>query len=102
MQVLLTGGRFDAAWALRFGLLTEVVPAGQLLERALAIADEICRNGPLAVRAVKEAALRGLEGPLAEGLALEMELGRQVIRSEDAREGPRAFAEKRPPVYRGR
>jgi enoyl-CoA hydratase/carnithine racemase len=102
MHLLLTGGRFDAAWALRFGLVTELVPADQLLERALAIADEICRNGPLAVRAVKEAALRGMEGSLAEGLNLETELGRQVLRSEDAREGPRAFAEKRPPVFRGR
>ncbi len=102
MYLLLTGGRFDAAWALRFGLVTELVPADQLLERALAIADEICRNGPLALRAVKEAALRGMEGSLAEGLNLETELGRQVLRSEDAREGPRAFAEKRPPVYRGR
>jgi enoyl-CoA hydratase/carnithine racemase len=102
MHLLLTGGRFDAAWALRFGLVTELVPADQLLERALAIADEICRNGPLAVRAVKEAALRGMEGSLAEGLELETELARQVLRSEDAREGPRAFAEKRPPVFRGR
>ncbi|OGO52075.1 MAG: hypothetical protein A2148_09530 [Chloroflexi bacterium RBG_16_68_14] len=102
MHLLLTGGRFDAAWALRFGLVTEVVPADQLLGRALAIAEEICRNGPLAVRAVKEAALRGLEEPLAQGLELETELARQVMRSEDAREGPRAFAEKRPPVYRGR
>ena len=102
MQLLLTGGRFDAAWALRFGLVTEVLPAADLRQRALAIAQEICRNGPLAVRAVKEAALRGLEGTLAQGLDLETDLGRRVIRSEDAREGPRAFAEKRAPNYTGK
>jgi enoyl-CoA hydratase/carnithine racemase len=101
MHLLLTGGRFDAQWAMRFGLITEVIPADELLQRAHAIAEEICRNGPLAVRAVKEAAGRGLDGPLAEGLALETGLGRQVMRSEDAREGPRAFAEKRAPVLKG-
>ena len=101
MQLLLTGGRFDAAWALRFGLVTEVLPAAGLQQRALAIAEEICRSGPLAVRAVKEAALRGLEGTLAQGLDIETDLGRRVLRSEDAREGPRAFAEKRAPNYRG-
>jgi len=102
MHLLLTGGRFDAQWALRFGLVTEVVPADRLLPRALEIAEEICRNGPLAVRAVKQAALQGPDRSLNDGLDLEAELGRQVLRSEDAREGPRAFAEKRPPVYRGR
>ena len=102
MQLLLTGGRFDAAWALRFGLVTEVMPAGELIGRALSIAEEICQNGPLAVRAVKEAALRGLEGTMAQGLDLETDLGRRVVRSEDAREGPRAFAEKRAPNYTGR
>ncbi len=102
MQLLLTGGRFDAAWALRFGLVTEVMPAGDLIGRALSIAEEICQNGPLAVRAVKEAALRGLDGTLAQGLDLEADLGRRVVRSEDAREGPRAFAEKRAPNYTGR
>jgi enoyl-CoA hydratase/carnithine racemase len=102
MQLLLTGGRCDAAWALRFGLVTEVLPAGDLIDRALSIAEEICQNGPLAVRAVKEAALRGLEGTLAQGLDLETDLGRRVVRSEDAQEGPRAFAEKRTPNYTGR
>ena len=102
MHLLLTGDRFDAQWALRFGLVTEVLPADRLLPRALEIAEEICRNGPLAVRAVKQAALQGRDRSLNDGLDIETELGRQVLRSEDAREGPRAFAEKRPPVYRGR
>lgn len=102
MHLLLTGGRFDAQWALRFGLVSEVVAAGRLLPRALEIADEICRNGPLAVRAAKEAAMRGRETTLAEGLRIENEKGREVIATEDAREGPRAFAEKRAPRYEGR
>ena len=102
MHLLLTGGRFDAQWALRFGLVTEVVAGDRLLPRSLEIADEICRNGPLAVRAVKEAALRGHETTLDEGLRIENEQGREVIATEDAREGPRAFAEKRAPRYEGR
>ena len=102
MHLLLTGGRFDAQWALRFGLVSEVVAADRLLPRALGIADEICRNGPLAVRAVKEAALRGRAMTLEEGLRLENDKGREVIATEDAREGPRAFAEKRAPRYEGR
>ncbi len=102
MHLLLTGGRFDAQWALRFGLVTEVVAGDRLLPRSLEIADEICRNGPVAVRAVKEAALRGRETTVEEGLRIENERGREVIATEDAREGPRAFAEKRAPRYKGR
>jgi enoyl-CoA hydratase/carnithine racemase len=102
MHLLLTGGRFDAQWALRFGLVSEVVTSADVLTRALEIADEICSNGPLAVRAVKEAVLCGRETTLDEGLRIENEKGRDVIATEDAREGPRAFAEKRAPHYEGR
>jgi len=102
MQMLLTGGRFDAQWALRSGLVSEVVAGDAVLPRALEIADEICRNGPLAVRAVKEAAVRGREVSLEEGLRIENEQGRAIMASADAREGPRAFAEKRPARYEGR
>jgi E-phenylitaconyl-CoA hydratase len=102
MQMLLTGGRFDARWALRAGLVSEVMAPEAVLPRALEIAGEICRNGPLALRAVKEAALRGREVTLEDGLRIENEQGRAVMASADAREGPRAFAEKRPPRYEGR
>jgi len=102
MHLLLTGGRFDAQWALRFGLVSEVVAPADLLPRALEIAEVICGNGPLAVRAAKEAALRGRELPLEDGLRIENEQGRVVVASADAREGPRAFAEKRAPRYEGR
>ena len=66
------------------------------------MANKICENGPLAVRAVKELAYRGIEMSLADGLKLEQEVGARLSKSEDAMEGPRAFAEKRKPVWKGR
>jgi len=102
LELLITGGRFDAEWALRYGLVNHVVPADQVLPKAREIAEAICRNGPLAVRAAKESALRGLELPLDEGLKQENEFSRTVIATEDAREGPLAFAQKRTPEYKGR
>ena len=102
MELLLTGGRFDAQWALRYGLVNHVVPAGQLMAKAREIAEAICQNGPLAVRAVKESALRGLELSFEDGLKQEVEFSRKVVVTEDAREGPLAFAQKRKPEYKGR
>lgn len=102
MEVLLTGARFDAQWALRNGLVNYVVPADEVMPKALEVANAICENGPLAVRAAKESALRGLEMPIEQGLALELMFQGRVIQSEDAREGPLAFAQKRKPVYKGR
>jgi enoyl-CoA hydratase/carnithine racemase len=102
LELLLTGGRFDAQWALRAGLVNHVVPADQVMAKAREIAGVICANGPLAVRAAKESALRGLELPFEEGLRQEWDVSRKVMASEDAREGPRAFAEKRKPDYKGR
>jgi enoyl-CoA hydratase/carnithine racemase len=66
------------------------------------VADKICANGPLAVRVTKELAWRGLETPLEEALRLYTALGALVRASEDAHEGPRAFAEKRQPRFKGR
>jgi len=102
LELLLTGARFDAQWALRYGLVNYVVPADQVLPKARELAQKICENGPLAVRAAKESALRGVELPLSEGLVQEVEFSRRVIRTEDAREGPTAFAQKRKPEYKGR
>jgi enoyl-CoA hydratase/carnithine racemase len=102
MELLLTGDRFDAATALRFGLVSRVVPAGSLMIEAEEIAEHILECGPLAVRAIKQAALQGRQLPLEEGLQLEAQLAGQVFRSEDAREGPTAFAQKRKPVYKGK
>ncbi len=102
LELILTGGKFDAQWAFRYGLVNEVVPADQVMPRALALADAICENGPLAVRLAKEAAIRGLSLPLDEGLKFENEQSRKVLASEDAREGPLAFAQKRRPVYKAK
>lgn len=102
LELMLTGGKFDATWALRNGLVNHVVPADQVMPKALEIANAICENGPLAVRLVKEAVYAGLNRSLDEGLRFENEQSRKVLASEDAREGPLAFAQKRKPNYKGR
>ncbi len=102
MQLMLTGEPIDAVEARRIGLVTEVLPREQLLPRAMALAGRIARNGPLAVRALLRT-VREADGlPLAEAFALEDEAWREVRASADAREGPRAFVEKREPRYEGR
>lgn len=102
MYLLLTGDFIDAPTALRAGLVTEVVPAEQLEARAQAIAERISGNGPAAARLIKELAYRGRDLPLHEGLRLYKEYSRISSATEDAREGNRAFAEKRPPDYQDR
>ncbi|MGD2272447.1 MAG: enoyl-CoA hydratase-related protein [Desulfobacterales bacterium] len=102
LEMILTAERIDAQEALRIGLVNRVVPLNEVLAEALRTAEKICRNAPLAVRAAKEAVYRGLDLPLAEGLRLEQFLAEPVRQSEDAKEGPRAFAEKRDPDFKGR
>jgi enoyl-CoA hydratase/carnithine racemase len=102
LELLITGARFDAQWALRYGLVNYVVPADQLMPKARELAEKICENGPLAVRFAKEAALQGIGLPLEEGLKVETEFARKVLATQDAREGPLAFAQKRKPEYKGR
>jgi enoyl-CoA hydratase/carnithine racemase len=102
MEVMLTGARFDAQTALRFGLVSRVVPADQLAATVEEVAAKSLECGPLAVRAIKQAVLEGRQMTLEDGLKLEAQLQGQVFRSEDAREGPTAFAQKRKPEYKGR
>jgi enoyl-CoA hydratase/carnithine racemase len=102
LDLILTGRRIDAAEAERIGLVGRVVPLLELRERALEIALQIAENAPLAVAAAKAAVWRGLDLPLEEGLRLEQLLAEPVRQSEDAREGPRAFLEKRKPRFKGR
>jgi enoyl-CoA hydratase/carnithine racemase len=102
MELLLTGERIDAQEAHRLGIVSRVVPAAELMPTARQLADKICANGPLAIRVTKELAWRGLEMPMDEALRLYTALGALVRASEDAREGPRAFAEKRQPQFKGR
>jgi len=100
-DLLLTGRHITAAEALQIGLIGHVVPDGQALGRALEIAEQIAANGPVAVRAILRA-MRETEGmPENDAFAAEARIGMAVFGSEDAKEGPRAFAEKRPPRFRG-
>jgi enoyl-CoA hydratase len=101
-DLLLTGRHITAAEALSIGLIGHVVPAGQALDRALEIGAAIAANGPIAVRAILQV-IRDTEGmPENEAFALEAKAGMAVFASDDAKEGPRAFAEKRRPVFKDR
>ncbi len=100
MELLLTGRPIDAQRAYDIGLVNRVVPKEKLMETAMELAEVICENGPLAVRTAKEIAVRSLG--LEQGFVLEKALGARVLASEDAKEGPRAFAEKRKPHFTGR
>jgi E-phenylitaconyl-CoA hydratase len=102
MELLLTGERINAQEAFRLGIVSRVVAATELLPTAHQLAEKICANGPLAIRVTKELAWRGLEMSTEEALRLYAALGALVRASEDAREGPRAFAEKRRPRFQGR
>ena len=102
LEILYTGNRIGAQEALRLGLVDHVVPMGQLMSKCEEIAQEICKSAPLAVQSLKQAVLRGLDLPLAEGLKLERDFYQWLQDTEDAREGARAFAEKRPPQWRGK
>jgi enoyl-CoA hydratase len=101
MEILLTGERIDAAEAWRIGLVNRVVPPADVLPAAERYARTLAANGPLAVRKIKESVLRTWGVPLADALATEAGLSAEVLRSHDAREGPRAFVEKRVPRFRG-
>lgn len=100
--MLLAGERIRARDALRLGLVNAVVPPGQARARAAELARRIAEEAaPLAVRACLEAVTAGARLPLADGLALETELFARLFSTADAREGPRAFLEKRRPIFKG-
>jgi crotonobetainyl-CoA hydratase len=104
MGLLLTGRRIDAAEAHRWGLVTELAGADEVLTVARRWAQEILECAPLCVRFTKELALEALEGAALPGLVGERsrEIAAKLFASEDTREGIRAFLEKRRPVWRGR
>jgi len=102
MEMMLTGEFIDAQEALRIGLVSKVVAPGELMAKAEEIAHKITANAPIAVRVTKELAYRGLSLPLEDGLRLYGAYSRIVYATEDTREGPRAFAEKRTPQFKGR
>jgi enoyl-CoA hydratase len=102
MQLVLTGEMITAQEAHRIGLVNEVVPAGELIARAEAIAAKIIANAPLAIQYAMEAVNRGLDLPLADGLFLEATLFGVCCATEDKNEGTKAFLEKRPAQFRGK
>ena len=102
MEVLLVGDHYSAREALEMGLIGRVVPDGKALSEARTLAQKIADNGPVAVRNIKAAVLEAECVPDQAAREIEMRLGMQVFSTEDAKEGPRAFKEKRKPVYKGK
>jgi enoyl-CoA hydratase len=102
MDILLTGRHVSAEEALEIGLIGRIVPAGEALTEAKKVAAQVAENGPLAVQAIKRSVLETEGLPEKEALAKELEIGWPILATEDAKEGPRAFAEKRKPIWKGR
>ncbi|HXI02239.1 MAG TPA: enoyl-CoA hydratase-related protein [Candidatus Saccharimonadales bacterium] len=102
LEMILTGGKIDAQEALRVGLVNRVVPADQLLESCLKMARTILSRGPAAVSLAIDAVNRGLEMPQEEAMHLEAGLFGIAASTEDAKEGTRAFLEKRKASFQGR
>ncbi|MBI4310977.1 MAG: enoyl-CoA hydratase/isomerase family protein [Chloroflexi bacterium] len=102
MEWLLMGKVFNAQEAYQAGLVNEIVPLAKVRARAIEVAEQISALAPVAVRALKEAAVRGLSVDVPNAMRLAGTIGVLTRYTEDAHEGPRAFAEKRPPVYKGR
>jgi len=101
-ELILTGRRVGALRAQMLGIVSDVFPAAHLADAAAKLADDIGAAGPLAVAAAKRAIDGGAALPLADGLGLEAACYEEVLASEDRNEGLAAFAEKRPPVFKGR
>lgn len=102
MEMLLTARAYTAAEALAIGLIGHVVPDGQALAKAMELAEMITANAPLAVEAILQSVQETASMPEAEALAREFEIGWPIFTTSDAQEGPRAFAERRAPVWQRR
>lgn len=102
LRIALTGEPIDAAEAWRIGLVNEVVEVEELLPAAGRLAATIVKGAPVSARFIKEAINSGVDLSLDEGLRLEADLATLLGLTEDAKEGPRSFVEKRPPVWQGR
>ena len=101
LEMIMTGDPVDATEALRIGLINRIVPQHGLLTAAMELAERIASRGPIAVRAARRAVLEGIGRDFEAGMALEEMLFNEAIRTEDASEGPLAFAERRTPKYKG-
>ena len=101
MDMLLVGDPITGERAYEVGLASHLTPDGEAMNTALEVADRIAANGPLAVRNIKASVIAALELKEADAFQRELELGMEVMASKDAKEGPRAFLEKRPPNFTG-
>ena len=102
MELLLTGDLITAEEALKCGFLNYVVEPAELMNKAMQIAEKLAANGPMAVQAIRKSAREVWGRPEEEALKLESTYSAPVFQTEDAIEGPKAFMEKRLPVYKGR
>lgn len=102
MEFLLCADQISAQRAYEMGLVNAVVPEEDLLDTAFEYAARITKNAPLAVQATKRSVLEGLKVDMREAYRIESQISKEIFATEDAKEGPRAFAEKRPPRWSGR
>jgi enoyl-CoA hydratase len=101
-EFLLCADRIDARRAHEMGLINEIVSEDDLLDAAFRMAARITKNAPLAVQATKRSVIEGLKTDMRAAYKLESAISQEVFATEDAKEGPKAFAEKREPVWQGR
>jgi enoyl-CoA hydratase len=101
-EFLLCADRIDAKRAHEMGLINEIVAEDDLLDAAFRMAARITKNAPLAVQATKRSVIEGLKTDMRSAYKLESAISQEVFATEDAKEGPKAFAEKRDPVWQGR
>lgn len=102
MDMILTSRQITAQQAMEYGIVSQVVKREELMDTAMAKAAEILKGAPLSIRASKESAVKGIRLPLDEAMAQRYDGVMKMYQSEDMREGPRAFVEKRDPVWKGK
>ncbi len=102
LEMCLTGDTISGTEAYRIGLVNAAVAADAVVKTAEDLAARVLKGAPMAVAFIKEAITKGIELPLDQGLRLEADLSALIATTEDSKEGPRAFAEKRPPVWQGK
>ena len=102
MEILLTCEFISAQQALEIGLINRVVPKEELMPTAMKMAEKICENAPLAIQAVKRSVRQCMDLKMEDALNLELHIAAEIFMTEDAREGPKAFKEKRKPVWKSK